>query len=48
MSIETFTLDGEKRGIRLDLAAVDDHRGDDDVGVLNDFALRHLCELANG
>src|SRR5438132_4713500 len=45
MSIQAIALDGEEDRVRLHFAAVDDHRGDGEIGILNDLAVRHLGEL---
>ncbi len=48
MSVEPLALDREEDRVGLDFAAVDDDGGDFDVGILDDFAVRHLGELADG
>jgi hypothetical protein len=42
MSVETIAFDREKCGVVFGFAAVDDDGADDDVRILNDFAVRHL------
>ena len=47
VTVEAIALDREEDGVGFDFAAVDDDRRDFDVGILKDFAVRHLGELAH-
>ena len=48
VTVEAIALDREEDGVGFDLAAVDDDRGDFDVGVLEDFAAGHLGQVLEG